>query len=130
MVFDLTQTDYGKEVRTSEEQLYNRIQQLMENKAIFALSRLRREEIAELLGTNGTYVADAIRVCSPGLSVSKYINRKRVQYARFLFENHPDKSIEEVVELCGFSSRGRFHTAFKAYYNMTPGEFCKAIEPK
>lgn len=119
-----------KELLTSEEVLYCRIQQLMEDKEILALSRLRRDDIAEILGTNGTYVADAIRICSSGLSVSEYINRKRVQHARFLFESHSESSIDEISELCGFSSRSRFHTAFKEYYNMTPGEFRKAIESK
>lgn len=119
-----------EELLTSEELLYCRIQQLMEDKKILALSRLRRDDIAEILGTNGTYVADAIRICTSGLSVSEYINRKRVQYARFLFESHSERTIDEIGDLCGFASRSRFHTAFKEYYNMTPGEFRKAIESK
>lgn len=119
-----------EELLTSEELLYRRIQQLMENKEVLALSRFRREDIAEMLGTNGTYVADAIRVCTSGLSVSEYINRKRVQYARCFFESHSESTIDEIGELCGFSSRSRFHSAFKEYYNMTPGEFRKAIESK
>lgn len=119
-----------EELLTNEELLYRRIQQLIENKELLALHKFRREDIADMLGTNGTYVADAIRICTSGLSVSEYINRKRVQYARSLFESHSENTIDEIGEMCGFSSRSRFHTAFKEYYNMTPGEFRKAIESK
>lgn len=113
---------------TSEEQLFRHLQELLQDTSVLTSPKLRREDLAEMLGTNSTYVADAIRTCTDGLNVSEYINRKRVRHARYLFECEPEMSIDEVADRCGFASRSRFHTAFKEQYNMTPGEFRKAIK--
>lgn len=110
-----------------EEKLFHNIEALLQEQALFTTSKLSREDIAQLLHTNATYVANAIRCCTDGLTVSEYINLKRVKYARQLFEEQPQLTIDEVSECCGFSSRSRFHTAFKSVYEMTPGEFYKAI---
>lgn len=113
---------------SNEEQLFLRIQQLMDDKKILATSKLRREDIAALLDTNSTYVVEAIRMCTSGLTVSDYVNRKRLKLARLMLEENTDANLDEISEQCGFASRSRFSSAFKDYYKLTPGEFRKAIK--
>lgn len=113
---------------SNDELLFNRIQKLMEDKEVLAIPGLRREDIAAMLDTNRTYVVDAIRAGTSGLKVSDYINRKRLKYARLLLEENTNASLEEIAEMCGFSSRSRFSSAFKEYYNMTPREFRSATK--
>ncbi len=114
---------------TSEEVMFRRIQKLLENKEYLKLMKFGRTEIAELLGTNVTYVANAVRACADS-SVSEYINRMRVRYARQLLETDSDLSIEAIGDTCGFNSRSTFFAAFKNCYDITPGDFRRALKTK
>lgn len=112
---------------SSEEQLFRKIKLLFKDPSIFATSKLRREDLAEMLSTNSTYIVEAIRICAD-MSVSEYVNSLKIKYARQLMESEPSISTDELCDRCGFSSRGRFNSSFKDFYGITPGEFKLAIK--
>lgn len=112
---------------TPEVQLFLRIEQLLQDETVLTNPELDREMIASRLGTNRTYVAQAISECADGKSVSGYINSLRVRLGRRLLED-PQKSIEEIVYASGFSSRSHFHNLFVAEYGITPAQFRKTLK--
>lgn len=75
--------------------------------------------LAETLGTNRTYLSGYING-TLGKSFGEWINGMRLEHARHLLVAHPAKSIEEVADLCGFSSQGYFSRLFKSAYGMPP----------
>lgn len=117
-----------QESLSGEELLFLKIEELLKDKEVLTTPKLGRDQLAEMLSTNRTYIANAISVCTNGLSVSEFINMKRVKYGRYLLECPDSYTIDEIADLCGFGSRSRFHSAFRDYYNITPGEFKRALK--
>jgi AraC family transcriptional regulator len=55
------------------------------------------------------------------MTLHKYIFRQRLIKAYELV-NTTDKSLEEIAEMCGFSSQSHLSTAFKKEYGISPGK--------
>ena len=119
---DIIENELPIEENDQKKILFKKIKDLVKDKEILSIQELNREMLAEMLGTNGTYIADAIRD-NRGITFSAYINKKRVKYARELIDNNTDLSLDDVSFKCGFSSRSRFNNAFKEYYKITPGRY-------
>ena len=79
-----------------------------------------------MLGTNRTYVADAVAACTEQRwSVSQYVAAVRVRRARLLIDNHPELSLIEIGHACGFQSQSSFIRCYRDHYGITPGEYRK-----
>ena len=109
-----------------EMQLFRRLQELLADEEVLCRPRLGRDELADLLGTNRTYVADAVAACTEQhWSVSQYVAAVRVRRARYLIDNHPELSLGEICLACGFQSQGTFTRAYRTFYGITPSEYRK-----
>lgn len=75
--------------------------------------------LAETLGTNRTYLSGYIN-STLGKSFGEWINGMRLEHARQLLADDPAKSMEEIADLCGFSSQGYFSRLFKGAYGIPP----------
>ncbi|UQS23906.1 helix-turn-helix domain-containing protein [Amycolatopsis thermalba] len=60
------------------------------------------------------------RVFAPD-SVAAEIRRIRLDHARALLLEHPDRPVATVAARCGFDSESGFHRAFRAEFGTTPG---------
>lgn len=109
-----------------EMQLFRRLQALLADEEVLCRPRLGRDELADLLGTNRTYVADAVAACTEQhWSVSQYVAAVRVRRARYLIDSHPELSLGEICLACGFQSQGTFTRAYRTFYGITPSEYRK-----
>lgn len=109
-----------------EMQLFRRLQALLADEEVLRRPRLGRDELAEMLGTNRTYVADAVAACTEQRwSVSQYVAAVRVRRARYLIDNHPELSLGEIGHVCGFQSQSSFIRCYRDHYGITPGEYRK-----
>ena len=109
-----------------EMQLFRRLQALLADEEVLRRPRLGRDELADLLGTNRTYVADAVAACTEQhCSVSQYVAAVRVRRARYLIDNHPELSLGEIGHVCGFQSQSSFIRCYRDHYGITPGEYRK-----
>lgn len=109
-----------------EIQLFRRLQELLADEEVLCRPRLGRDELADLLGTNRTYVADAVAACTEQhWSVSQYVAAVRVRRARYLIDNHPELSLGEICHACGFQSQGTFTRTYHTFYGITPSEYRK-----
>lgn len=102
--------------------LMRQLDQLMEAQQLFRRSGLKLQEVADLLGSNRTYVTDGIK-SARGMSFSQYVNTYRVNYAKELLLKDPDKKISVIATDAGFSTEVSFFRAFKALTGTTPNEF-------
>ena len=60
-----------------------------------------------------------------GESLHQYIRRTRMEYAANQLMFDTSSSVVEIAHKCGFSSVSSFSRAFKATFNMSPGEWRK-----
>ncbi len=57
-----------------------------------------------------------------GITISKYIIAKRMEYASKLLLS-TDLSVQNISDNCGFNNLSYFMRVFKAYYNVTPTQY-------
>lgn len=118
-----------QEELTTAQKIYLRICQLMEKEKPFTNADLSREELAQMLGTNYKYVADAIRECSDGMTVTEFLNHHRLNYAVHLLTT-TDDTITMISDLSGFNNRSYFNRLFRERYKLTPTEYRKVAKEK
>lgn len=91
---------------------------------------ITRDTLAESLGTNRTYLTDAIRA-NTGLSYTAYMNSLRVEAAVEVLSAPGDVNLGELSKSLGFLTINTFYTAFRQTTGMPPGAFRKtALEMK
>ncbi len=115
------------ETLTPGQQLYRRLCDMMREKRPYTNSDLKREELAAMLGTNFSYLADAIRECSDGQTISEFLDDWRIRHAARMLSDS-DEPVGLITEMSGFQSRSHFNTLFRERFKMTPSEYRKAAK--
>jgi AraC-like DNA-binding protein len=106
----------------SEKHLFQRISTLMDNEKSYLRSDLKLSDVSALLSTNSRYVSEAIRnQC--GSSFTQFVNGYRVEHAKRLMRENPDRKITEIAVLSGFSGESSFFRTFKTFTGLTPKEW-------
>ena len=119
-------TEQPADELSREVQLFRRMQELLADAEILRQAKLGRDELAEMLGTNRTYVAEAVAACTQK-TVSQYVSDMRVKYARHLLDHHPEMSLADISVACGFLSQSNFTRCYRIYYSITHGEYRKLV---
>lgn len=113
-----------EETLSQEMLLFRRASDYLLADRFFTKPDLNRRKLADLVGSNETYLADAIREAT-GETFSSYISTLRLQYALELFETQPDISLDSVAIDTGYGSYSPFYRAFIKKYGITPSEYRK-----
>jgi AraC-like DNA-binding protein len=113
--------------RTSEEQLFMRLVELMKKEQPYTDAELNRDTLAQKLGTNHRYVDEAIRECSDSQSTNAFINSYRVDHAARMLTD-TSEPIALIAEMSGFANRTTFNDRFRERYKMTPSEYRQAAK--
>ena len=118
-----------EETLSPQQQLYNRICQLMREKQPYTDSDLNRDSLAQMLATNYNAVAAAIRECGEGQTIGDFLDDWRIRHAAQLVAetNNP---VGLIAEQSGFSSRSHFNTLFREKFKMTPSEYRNIAKEK
>ena len=104
--------------KDSQQELFGRLERLMQNDQVYKNSLFTREKMAELLGTNRTYLSQTINE-QTGLTFTHYMNKYRIEEARrILADPQDDTPIKAIAADLGFSSVTTFYTLFKAVVQM------------
>ena len=105
---------------TTGQQLYRQLCELMKQPDIFTDPDTNPDTLARMLGTNRTYIYDAIRECAD-MTPADFINSYRLRHATHLLSTTND-SIGLIAELCGLSRR-TFYRLFSETYAMAPSDY-------
>ena len=110
----------GMQVDNKHIELFRQIKEEVEDKKMFLDVNLSRESLAEHLGTNRTYISEAISQMA-GMSFPQYISSLRVAEAeRRLHDLSVDVSnLTDFGRTLGFTSLSAFQAAFKRQTGMT-----------
>ena len=111
--------------KDSQQELFGRLERLMQNDQVYKNSLFTREKMAKLLGTNRTYLSQTINE-QTGLTFTHYMNKYRIEEARrILADPQDDIPIKAIAADLGFSSVTTFYTLFKAVVQMSPDQYRK-----
>lgn len=107
------------------KELIVRLNTLMDTEALFVQADLNRKKLSDVLGTNETYLFEAIKQTF-NLTFNEYLNRLRLDHARdLLAQASCELTIEALAIDSGFGSRNTFYRLFRERYGLTPVEFRK-----
>ena len=110
----------GMQVDNKHIELFRQIKEEVEDRKMFLDVNLSRESLAEHLGTNRTYISEAVSQMA-GMSFPQYISSLRVAEAECrLHDLSVDVSnLTDFGRTLGFTSLSAFQTAFKRHTGMT-----------
>lgn len=91
-------------------------------------SNLTVESLAKEAGTNVNKLQEGFKYVY-GLTVNKYIQQKKLEYAKDLLMNS-DKNISEIVVAIGLNNRSYFSKVFKEKYGVNPKYFLQTRKGK
>lgn len=106
-----------------KQDLFQALEKLMTEKHIYTDNLLTKDKVAELLGSNRTYLSQIINERT-GKSFTQYINDYRIQDAIRQLSD-PDNQIPlKVLSLeLGFNSSTTFYKQFQTATGMTPAQY-------
>ena len=108
------------------EELMERICQLVEQEQLYLKCGLKVSDVAAALGTNSSYVTACIKSLR-GCSFSQFVNGYRIDYAKQMMRSHPDMKMTEVWMSSGFANETTFFRTFKAVVGTTPKEWMQNL---
>lgn len=105
------------------DRLYERMKACME-KAVFLQEGFRREDLAQELSTNRTYLSAALR--NKRLTFPQFVNSYRAQYAIELIQKQEYVTVEDLAVRCGFGSS----RAMNRYIKQSAGLSAHALRDR
>lgn len=110
-----------EEVVPFKQALHERMVQVFETERVFLDKKLTIVRLAEIVGTNRTYLSNFINAELQS-SFSDYVNGYRVSFAKtLLVENNAP--LDVIAEMSGFNSVSSFRRMFSAVEGCTPGQY-------
>ena len=105
-----------------DQQLAERICRLMEEERMYLNRDLRVTDVAERLGTHRNIVSNCIN-SQKGCSFNQFVNGYRLEHAKRLMLEQPDKKNALLAEESGFANETTFYRAFKTAFGLSPREW-------
>ena len=106
----------------ADQELMERIDQLMVERQFFKQADLKVQDIAAALGVHARRVSAVIKVCRNDTFV-QFVNTYRVEYVKQLLADEPERKIASIWAEAGFASETSFFRTFKALTGMRPSEY-------
>ena len=125
----LSQTKYASSSLNEEKKhdLFEALEKLMTEEHIYTDNLLTKDKVAELLGSNRTYLSQIINE-QTGKTFTQYINDYRIQDAiQQLSDPNNQISLKALSIELGFNSATTFYKQFQIATEMTPTQYRKQV---
>lgn len=96
---------------------WKKLEDMMNDNKVFLEPDLNLIDLSQRLGTNRTYMSQAIKQFS-GSSFSDYVNQARINFAKQLLLN--GEALKNVEYSCGYVSTSTFYRQFQKQVGMAP----------
>ena len=114
-------TEKGAPGRKVDFEIYKSILYNLEIRKVYLDSKLSLEKFSSIVGTNTTYLSNVVNHYFK-CNYKHLLNKYRVKYAKLLLDKGK-YTPEELVKLCGFTSRSVFYSAFTKEVGMVPSRY-------
>lgn len=109
------------------DELFARLEELMTFGRLYREANLTRSKVAELLGTNRTYLSQAINE-KTGKNFNQFVNGYRIAEAlQILSDPKNDSSMKAIALETGFGTPNTFFKIFRTETGMTPSKYREKI---
>ena len=103
--------------------LFQRLERLMQEEAVYKENLLTKERVADLLGTNRTYLSQVINE-QTRQNFTQYVNNYRINEAiRLLSDPENDTPLKAVAAEVGFNSMSTFYKTFQNTVGIPPKQY-------
>ncbi|MBM6780940.1 helix-turn-helix domain-containing protein [Bacteroides mediterraneensis] len=116
---------YAASSLTNEKKnsLFQRLENLMQEEEIYKENLLTKERVADLLGTNRTYLSQVINEQTQQ-NFTQYVNNYRINEAiRLLSDPETDIPLKAVASEVGFNSMSTFYKIFQNTVGIPPKQY-------
>lgn len=120
-----TPEKYASSSLTDEKslELFRTLDRIMREEKIYKDNFITKDKVAELLGTNRTYLSRIINEQAQ-LSFTHYVNRFRIEEAiRLLSDPENNTPLKAISADLGFNSISTFYNLFQSTVGMTPSQY-------
>lgn len=107
----------------NNEELFQYLREGILKEHLFLSPNFGRSDVVNHFHITKNRVSAAFSKGSSHSSISDFIRECRLDYARQLMINEPQKSLVDVATSSGFTHATTFSTDFKARYGLTPSQF-------
>ncbi|WP_418660849.1 helix-turn-helix domain-containing protein [Bacteroides ilei] len=108
--------------------LFQRLEKLLAEDKIYSDNLLTKEKVAEMLGTNRTYLSQIINEHT-SQTFTQFVNGFRIQEAvRILSDPENSTPLKAVSAELGFNSTTTFYNQFQAVTGMTPTQYRNKVK--
>lgn len=116
---------YAASSLTNEKKnsLFQRLEKLMQEEEVYKENLLTKERVADLLGTNRTYLSQVINEQTQQ-NFTQYVNNYRINEAiRLLSDPETDIPLKAVASEVGFNSMSTFYKIFQNTVGIPPKQY-------
>ena len=117
--------DDNSEPKLSNEEYRAILEEWMNREKPYLDAEFRLSDLRQVLPLNRTYLSQFINN-EYGCSFFQWVSRLRIEEAKRLMTGHPEMTMEDVSQLCGFSSPRSFYRTFYREVELTPKEWISA----
>ena len=107
-----------------EQELYNRILEVMEKERPWVNEQFRLSELVSMVYSNRQAVSNVVNK-KAHMNFCRFVNGYRVEYAKELVRKDPRLNVSDVSMMCGFHNEVSFSMAFQLVENMTPNDWIR-----
>ena len=108
------ETENEAYLSTEKDNLCKQLDQLMQEKRLFLEHDLRLEQVTRELGTNRTYLLQALKD-DKGTTFKEYINRLRIIYAEKLMKDNLSLTKSDIAMMSGYNTLSSFYRNYNTY---------------
>ena len=107
----------------SDAELFAYLRDLIEREQLFLNPNFERQTLITITGLSKERIGAAFSQGSGYERLTTLVRELRLDHAVRLLNEHPEMSIVQICQSCGFANTVSFNRSFKAKYGMTPTDF-------
>lgn len=92
----------------------------------FLTSRITIIQLSKIIGVNRTYLSNHINT-NYGLNFNLWLNRLRIEEAKELIKQSPERNLSEIAQQIGFTDLAHFSKQFKLLVGEAPSKWRKEM---
>lgn len=89
--------------------------------------KILAKDVARHVNLSDVYFTSYFKL-KTGINFRDYVIQIKMEYAKTLMEQHPDKTVSEVGAAIGYDDYRSFYRVFKQYTGVNPSDYLKCIE--
>ena len=116
-----------RSVQNTDMELFQRVETMMREQKVYRMKSLTRDSLADMLGTNRTYLSRAINSVS-GKSFSDYVNTWRIiEATQIMADDTKDIPLKQLADDLGYNSTAVFYRCFQKETGVTAGKYMREV---